>query len=163
MLFIKRTIFFPLSCFESQLFNLSQGRWLWFQPIDAVTDQDNDYLQHLETVVCCYSCCIWRCFLDERSENHGAQQLFTKGILYHSVPLMWAFSLLLPFVVFFPLSFCSATPSVCPVLVKSVCSFMAPSASTFTLCTFHLVSKTTEWYASLSQSTPGSWMFVKRC
>lgn len=119
-----------------------------------MTDQDNDHLQHLETVACCYSCCIWRCFLDKRSENHGAHQLFTKGILYQSVPLMWAFSLLLPFVVFFPHSFCSATPSVCPVLVKPVCSFMAPSASTFTLCTFHLASKTTEWYASLSQSNP---------
>lgn len=66
---------------------------------------------------CCYSCCIWRCFLDERSENRGAQQLFTRGILCHSFPLMWAFSLLLPFLLsllflfFFP-SFFFSSPCV---------------------------------------------------
>lgn len=128
MYYISKGLFFSFSCFEWQLFNLSQGRWLWYQPTDAVTDQDNDSFQHLETVVCCYSCCIWRRFLDERSENCGAQQFFTRGILCHSFPLMWAFSLLLPFCChFFHCVFCCATPSVCPVLVKSVCPFMAPS------------------------------------
>lgn len=34
------------------------------------------------------------------------------------------------FVVFFPLRFYFATPSVCPAFFKSVCPFVAPSAST---------------------------------
>lgn len=88
---------FPLSCFASQLFNLSQGLWLWLQPTHKVVTWDKDSLQHLDTAVCCYSCYNWRCFLDERSENTGAQQLFTRGILCHPFSLMWPFSSLLPF------------------------------------------------------------------
>lgn len=72
-----------------------------------MTDQDKCF-QHSETVICCYSCCISRWFLDERSENCGAQQLFTRGILCHAFHLMWAFSLLLPFLLaFFPCVFVS--------------------------------------------------------
>lgn len=76
----------------------------------------------LESAICCYSCCVWRCFLDEGCESRGAQQLLTEGILHHSGPLMRLFSLLLPFVVslFFLPRFCSAAPSVCPALVKPV-------------------------------------------
>lgn len=160
---ISRQLFFPFYCFESQLFNLTQGRWLWFQPTDTVTDQDNDSFQHLETVVCCYSCCIWRYFLDERSENCGAQQLFTRGILCHSFPLMWAFSLLLPFCChFFSCVFAALHHLSVLCLLNQFAHSRRPLCLNFTPGTFHLVSKTTEWYASLSQSTLSSWMFVKQ-
>lgn len=121
----------------------------------------NDNFQFLEAACSLYSCHIWRCFLVERSENCGAQQLPTRGIL--SPLMVFFFSLILALDVcfvffFFNKTFCY-TICLCYVFVIILPTHCFLCLH-FTPGTFNFVSKITGWYASLNLSTP---MFLDLC